>query len=274
MKKLRWLAERPVIGPIVKRAMGYMVNREATNITKHFSEFLTPTLALDEAARAEAFSIRHQVYCKELKFEDENPDGIEMDDFDAYSILCMIKHIRTGNFAGTVRIVRPTEESQLLPIEKYCSNAIGSDKINPSNFARSEICEISRLAVPAQFRRRQTDKFKGAETGVINEYTYSEKELRCFPFIAIGLYLTAASVVIQAGIKHTFVMMEPRLARSMKFVGIEFDQIGPAVEYHGIRAPYYINPELLLRNLTPGFKHMLTSITQSVDAQLKNVDSI
>lgn len=109
------------------------------------------------------------------------------------------------------------------------------------------------------------DKFAGAATGVINESTYSERELRCFPFIAIGLYLTAASVVIRNDIKHTYVMMEPRLARSMGFIGIKFEQLGPTVDYHGRRAPYYINPSLLMESLTPGFKLMLKNIQSKLD---------
>lgn len=268
MKKLRWLADQPLVGPMVKKAMNFVVNREVTTITQHFSEFLNPVIAARQDLKNEVFKIRHHVYCDELRFEDTRVNGLENDEFDSYSIHCLIQHIRTGDYAGTVRVVRPREIHQKIPIEKYCVNSIDKGKINPADFAREDICEISRLAVPAQFRRRKADQFKGAETGVINQQVYSEKELRCFPFIAIGLYLSAASVVINNGIKHTFVMMEPRLARSMKFVGIEFEQIGRPIEYHGLRAPYYINPELLVKNLTPGFLLMLNNIKQSINKQI------
>ena len=62
-------------------------------------------------------------------------------------------------------------------------------------------------------------------------------------------------------------MMEPRLARSMRFVGIKFDQIGPVVEYHGKRAPYYINLNLLTKSLRPGFAKMLADILRSIEKQ-------
>ena len=94
-------------------------------------------------------------------------------------------------------------------------------------------------------------------------------ELRCFPFIAVGLYLCAASIVIENDIKHTFVMMEPRLARSINFIGIQFEKIGPAIDYHGKRAPYYINLSLLMENLTPGFQMMLVHIRRSLKHSLK-----
>ena len=108
------------------------------------------------------------------------------------------------------------------------------------------------------------DQFAGAATGAINTKTYSENELRCFPFIAIGLYFSAAALAMKQGIKHAYVMMEPRLARSMRFIGIKFEQIGPVIDYHGRRAPYYINQELLLKNLTPGFAVMLKHIQKSI----------
>ncbi|MDP5130116.1 MAG: PEP-CTERM/exosortase system-associated acyltransferase [Paraglaciecola sp.] len=265
MKKLRKLADKPLIGPLVKKAMDYLVNKEVSSIATHFSTYLSPVIANSSDLKDQCYNIRHGVYCEELNFEPVNLAKIEKDDFDEHSLHCLIQHQPTERYAGTVRIVRPEKSNQLIPIQKYCLNSISPGKINPSDFKPYEVCEISRLAVPNEFRRRQTDKFKGASVGVINQQTYSENELRCFPFIAIGLYLSAASLVIENDIKHTFVMMEPRLARSMRFVGIQFEQIGPVVDYHGQRAPYYINPNLLMQNLTPGFKLMLKNIRKTLN---------
>lgn len=226
-------------------------------------------VAFEQSLKNESYKIRHNVYCEELKFEDVQNDGLEMDDFDSHSTHCLIRHIPSGDTAGTVRIVRSNNDEQLLPIEKYCISSIDDNNVHPNDFPRHEICEISRLAVPAQFRKRQTDKFKGSATGVINENVYSERELRCFPFIAVGLYLSAASICFRQGIKHCFVMMEPRLARSLKFVGITFEQVGPVVEYHGKRAPFYISRDLLMSGLSPGFKNMLTEIEKGIEEQFK-----
>ena len=146
-------------------------------------------------------------------------------------------------------------------------DAITNEELHPKNFNRNEICEISRLAVKADFRRRKTDQFKGSGTGVIQETSYSEVELRCFPFIAVGLYFSAASVILQNNIKHTYVMMEPRLARSLRFIGIKFDQLGPVVDYHGQRAPFYINPSLFYSSLRPSFGVMLRNIQNQVKKQ-------
>lgn len=265
MIKLNDLARKPVIDPWVKKAMDCAVECEVDTITKHFSSYLTPMVANEEASRNASFNIRHQVYCEELNFEQPTPEKMESDDFDNYSIHCLIKHIPSSRYSGTLRIVSPQRAGEIIPIQKYCLNSISPGKINPNDFAPHEICELSRLAVPNEFRRRQSDKFDGTATGVINPNTYSEKELRCFPFIAIGLYLSAASVVMDKGIKHTFVMMEPRLARSLKFVGINFEQIGPTVDYHGKRAPYYIDSTISMDTLTPSFQNMLKDIRKSLE---------
>jgi N-acyl amino acid synthase of PEP-CTERM/exosortase system len=269
VKKLRKYANTPIIGPIVKKAMSYAISRQANQISKHFSEYLHAIVAFNNDDKSESYKIRHNVYCDELKFEETKLSGEETDDFDSHSVHCLIKHIPTSSYAGTVRIVRTNSDTQLLPIEKYCISSIDEKSVHPSDFPRHEICEISRLAIPAKFRKRATDKFSGSATGAINEHVYSERELRCFPFIAVGLYLSAASVSQNLGIKHCFVMMEPRLARSLRFVGIPFDKVGPVVEYHGKRAPYYISRELLMNGLSPGFKSMLTMIENDVNKQFK-----
>jgi N-acyl amino acid synthase of PEP-CTERM/exosortase system len=269
VKNLRKYADKPLIGPIIKKVMNFEISRQAGKISNHFSEYLGPVVAFKPPLKSESFKIRHNVYCEELKFEALKENGQETDDFDEQSIHCLIKHNPTGDYAGTVRIVRSSNESELLPIEKYCISSIDDNNVHPNDFPRHEICEISRLAVPAQFRKRQTDKYTGSATGVINENVYSERELRCFPFIAVGLYLSAASICLRSGIKHCFVMMEPRLARSLRFVGIPFEQVGPVVEYHGKRAPFYISQELLMTGLSPGFKNMLKNIDKKIEQQFK-----
>lgn len=256
---------------VTKALKGYQKLQEVKEISQHFSTYLAPKIALNDNLKNESYKMRYQVYCVEEGFEPINEEKLESDEFDAYSVCCMIEHIKNEKFAGTVRMVRPTDENQLLPVEKYCSESITNDALDPRNFPRHEICEISRLAVPNEFRRRQMDKFDGAAIGAINPDTYSETELRCFPFIAIGLYLAAAAVSINSGVKHNYVMMEPRLARSMRFIGIRFEQIGPIVDYHGKRAAYHITPEMLHKNLPKGFSIMYQNIKNSLKAQQNKV---
>lgn len=263
------LLSTPVIGDITKKIVSMKVDHDAKNIAEHFTQFLEPQVALTDELREEVFKIRHNVYCEELAFEEVKEEGMEHDEFDHQSIFSMIKHKPSNIYTSCVRMVKSTNNDELLPIEKYCIDSIQDKNLHPSNFKREEIGEISRLAVKADFRRRKTDQFKGSAIGAISETTYSETELRCFPFIAIGLYMSAATLAINTGTKHVYVMMEPRLARSMKFVGIKFHQLGEAIDYHGLRAPYYINPSIFMENLSPGFKSLYHAIEYDICHQLQ-----
>jgi N-acyl amino acid synthase of PEP-CTERM/exosortase system len=150
-------------------------------------------------------------------------------------------------------------------------DSITDTDLSPKRFNRTEIAEISRLAVKSGFRRRKADSYKGSGTGVISELNYSESELRCFPFISIALYMAAATMSINCGIRHVYVMMEPRLTRSMRFLGIEFHQLGPPIDYHGLRAPYYIKPEVFIKNLSPGFQTFYKTIEKDICSQLNKL---
>jgi N-acyl amino acid synthase of PEP-CTERM/exosortase system len=267
------LLSTPVIGDITKRIVSAKASREAHCISDHFTQFLQPYIADVQSLREEAFKIRHNVYCEELAFEDVRDNGQETDEFDQQSIFSLIKHRPSETFTSCVRLVKSNGPNELLPIEKYCMHSITNENLRPERFNRAEIAEISRLAVKSDFRRRKADSFKGSATGGISEVNYSETELRCFPFIAIGLYMTAATMSINTGIRHVYVMMEPRLARSMDFIGIHFQQLGEPVDYHGLRAPYYITPDIFMNNLSPGFKSLYRTIEKDVCSQLSQFNN-
>ncbi|MFC4700130.1 PEP-CTERM/exosortase system-associated acyltransferase [Glaciecola siphonariae] len=242
----------------------YKKAREAKELTAHFCQFFNASIAKSASELDKCFRIRHEVYCEEMGYLPLCDDKLERTHVDEHSLHCTIQHKLSKHFAGTVRLVYTQSEDQKLPVEQFCINSITDTAFHPSNFPREEICEISRLAVPASFRRRKMDKFKNAATGGINEYEYSEEELRCFPFVAIGLYLAAGAAALRTNRSHVFVMMEPRLARNMQFVGISFKQIGETVNYHGKRAPYYINAHDFKRELKSAFKNMLGNIDQQL----------
>jgi len=264
MKRLKSLAETPVIGGVVKKAMASMASNEAKNISQHFSAFLRPEIARTEQLKHDVYRLRHHVYCEELNFEDVKENHEEQDEFDLRATHCFIRHLSSDRLAGTVRLIYTAQDGDLLPIEKYCRQAIEHPDLNPDKFDRRTICEISRLAVPAEFRRRTIDNFEGAATGAINARTYSEQELRCFPYIAICLYLAAASMSLKTDRVNVFVMMEPRLARSLSFVGIHFQQVGQPIEFHGKRAPYYIDARSLDKTMSTGYKKLLESVQRDL----------
>ncbi len=234
-----------------------LASDEAEAIAEHFSNYLKPQLAQTESLKQQVYQLRYQVYCEELHYEEINPDHIEQDEFDDRSVHCLIRHLSSNALAGTLRLIVTHNSDELLPMEKFCPHAITDEQLRPRNFLPHQICELSRLAVPAAFRKRQADQFSGGATGAINEQVFSTQELRFFPYIAISLYMSAIAMCYKTRRVHIFVMMEPRLARSLNFVGIHFTQIGPPVEYHGKRAAFYIDARAVRKTLSPGYRKLL-----------------
>lgn len=247
-----------------KKNAASLASDEAEAISKHFSTYLTPCIAYSEQLKQQVYALRHQVYCEELHFEETNAQQMEQDEFDQRSLHCFIRHLNSGALAGTLRVITTGHNDEPLPLEKYCSHAITNENIKPRHFLSHQICEISRLAVPAAFRKRQVDQFAGGATGAINEQTFSTEELRFFPYIAISLYLSAIAICYKSRLYHVFVMMEPRLARSLGFVGIYFTPIGPTVEYHGKRAAYYVDVRQIRKTLSSGYKKLLTMMVREL----------
>ena len=241
-----------------------LASEEALTIARHFAQYLQPGIANTAEYRREVYALRHQVYCEELHFEEEKPEQIETDEFDERSIHCCIRHVSSRNLAGILRLITSNAPEEALPIKHFCNHALTNPELHPDRFLPRQICEISRLAVPASFRKRQVDQFEGVATGAINESTFSAQELRFFPYIAVSLYLSAIAMTYKTRRFHVFVMMEHRLARSLNFVGIRFQPIGPVIDYHGQRAPFYIDSRQIKPTLSPGYRKLLTFIQSAL----------
>ncbi len=237
-----------------------LASEDASAISDYFSRYLKPKIANSDAVKEQVYKLRHQVYCEELAYEETNAEQQEYDEFDMRAIHCVVQHLSSKTLAGTLRLIPTANDAELLPVEKFCAQAITHAELTPKHFLRHQVCEISRLAVPALFRKRQSDQFAGSATGAINEQTFSTHELRYFPYIAISLYLSAIAMCRKMRCYHVFVMMEPRLARSLDFVGIHFTQLGPVIDYHGKRAAYYVDARELRKDLSVGYKKFLQVI--------------
>lgn len=261
------LRRPPLIGRLLAHTRARLADHEAERVARHFAAVLQPRYADSDAERDAVFALRHSVYCEELGFEPPREDGRERDAFDGRALHAYLRHAGSGAMVGTVRLVHAVQRDDLLPMEQHCAAALAAASLRPSSFPRDSVCEISRLAVPAGFRRRASDRHAGAAQGVIDRRQFSTSELRCFPWIAIALYFSAAALVRRSGRPHVFVMVEPRLARSMGFVGIAFRQVGPTVDYHGLRAPYYLDGNTMRDDLAPGFRHLLDVVEAAIESQ-------
>ena len=132
---------------------------------------------------------------------------------------------------------------------------------------RGKFGEISRLAVPKTFRRRKSDA--GTLIGDTSIQAKTSQGQRRFPYIPLGLYLAAAAVGVELGL-DAFAIMEPRLARHLKRFGIVFQQAGEITEYHGKRAPFFIDHNELLRTLQQPVRGLFELILADISTALKH----
>jgi len=231
-----------------------------------FHEYFKAVPATNDRLKNEVFRIRYEVYCEELGYEDTNqfPDGLEHDSYDPHSLHCLLWHKSSEQFAGCVRLAKtsPSLNNQKLPFEITCGDKVDQSIVNINQLPNESYGEISRLAVRSAFRKRAGEK--NTPFGVIPDAGPEIEERRSFPLIAFGLYLAAAASGLNSGLERAFAMMEPRLARRLRIFGINFEQIGEAIDHRGLRAPYQITEEGLYRRMPEDLKLLLDDIRHDV----------
>lgn len=187
--------------------------------------------------------LRYEVYCREFGFErDEDcPGGLETDVFDAQALHCLIRHRASAEVAGCVRLVHLAGGSPQtrLPVATYCAAALEGADLHPDNLPADEVCEISRLAVSAGFRRRFSEQ--ETQLGNMDAAGVDSANARSFPLLAVALFMAARFMMLHCARPHVFTTMEPRLARMLERTGLHFRRLGPVVDYHGRRAAYYLH---------------------------------
>ncbi|WP_213996799.1 PEP-CTERM/exosortase system-associated acyltransferase [Arsukibacterium sp.] len=223
-----------------------------------FSAYFRASQAISHQEKNKVFRLRHKVYCEELSFEPPRPSGLEQDDFDRRALHCSLAEANSNEIAGTVRLIHCEQDPGPLPIEKYFAGRFTAPHLTPACFPRQHVCEISRLAVAAQFRRRIKD------TAAKDLPALSSSSRPFNRFIAIGLYLMATAMCLEKGYYHGFVTIEPSLARILQRIGINFNQIGEAIDFNGKRAPYYLDAREVVANLLPEYRDLMQRLSSQL----------
>jgi N-acyl amino acid synthase of PEP-CTERM/exosortase system len=242
------------------------------SLAKNFSQYFRARLAATRHQRRFAYAIRYQVYAKELGWEPSNDSGLETDGCDDYAHHCLLEHRRSGDVAGCVRLVVPhlgRPESR-LPCQFHPITMVANRSL--SQFDGAQVGEISRLAVPANFRRRAREKGQPFILGSHNTTTiYTEDERRNFPNISIGLYLSAISLVELCDLERVLVVMEPRLQRHLKRYGLVFHQISESFEHRGRRALFELPGDELTSHMNDQILELYWVIYNDLEAQLNEL---
>ena len=221
------------------------------DVSTIFNSVFNVELANSADAINEVFEIRYQVYCIDRPFEDPNAfaDRREQDAYDHRSAHALIRHRLTRDSAAAVRLVMAGDNPAQadFPMEASCMRQM--DQPARDAFARAprkQVAEISRMAVSREFRRRLNED--GSATGVSDFACYSDSEngKRAMPYISLGLFSAILQMSVKHGITHWMAVMEPAQLRLLKRFGVEFDYVGPLMEYHGSRQPAFTEAASLM----------------------------
>jgi len=241
-----------------------MLSVDQLNLGLGFRKHYTIVPASTEILRDQAYRIRHEVYCEELRYEPERPDRLESDKYDSHSLHCLISS--TANQAtsvGCTRIVlaNPADPDAPLPFERISAATLDRSLVDPAKLQRGHIAEVSRLAVRSLYRRR---KGEGQSAVALSDEDYGTGAQPRFPYISIGLYLAAVSLASRNGIDTLFVLTEPRLAAHFRKLGVDIRQIGEPVEHRGLRVPSMMDVQAIIRDL----RHLLVPIWNAVNEDI------
>ena len=235
------------------------MTEEKSSLVQNFQSFFTIEFAKTIEQKKEVYGIRYRVYCDEFGYEsvDKFPNQEEKDEYDDFSLHCLIIHKSSGLAAGCVRLVPAFDGKNraiALPLEKHCKESLDHDYINNLDLDRHTVCEISRLAVDKVFRRRSGEE--RTRFGEVQGLDCTAQERRTFSLIAIAAFLAATALTDIHGKTNVFAMMEPFLPRMMKRSGIVFNKAGFDMDYRGIRAPYFIQTQSALENMHVDLKDL------------------
>jgi N-acyl amino acid synthase of PEP-CTERM/exosortase system len=242
-------------------------------IVRFFFSRYQLVVANDEKDKDVSFKTRHKVYCEEMKFEQTRASALEVDKYDERSVNCYIKHLSTGECAGTIRLVLPHKDNGALPLEDKFSDAFSCPSLLPSNLLSDGVCEISRLAVPREFRVKQfkTKVLPPEKLAKLKNDSNVKFNIEQLPYLSIALYLMATSVCLHLDMSHAYVLMEPKLARRMKAFGIHFNEVGEAISFKGQRVPYRLSPTTLVNELSSTLKRFQQEVHQCIQPSLNEM---
>ncbi|MFT7374093.1 MAG: N-acyl amino acid synthase of PEP-CTERM/exosortase system [Oleiphilaceae bacterium] len=213
-----------------------------------FNQYFTIKRAESQAMLDDIYRIRYGVYCQEFGYEPPNKQGLEQDQFDRYSSHCLLTHKSSGINVGCIRVISLSEENQSieLPFITHCGDSFYPAQLSPETLSVNQICELSRVAVVPQFRRRAGENnTKDGLAKIDDDLNQTSR----FPFITPSLYLAAGALFLASNKQQVFVATEPRLIKSLAKLGIRFRQVSELTNYHGQRAVYTFTRQSILGDI-------------------------
>lgn len=168
------------------------------------------------APRRDHFRLRHQVFCREYRFEppEQHPEGLERDAHDAQSVHFLVGSPASPSesatpWLGAMRLIRP--EPLPLPVQ----GLVGPDGAPAGTPAgrRPLMLEVSRLLLRPEARGSRA------------------------PAMIYLLCRAAWAYAIKHGFRELYFTITPALARFVRGQGLPLQVFAPPVNHRGVRLP-------------------------------------
>ncbi len=246
--------------------------RMTTHFGSSFFERFSLELATSDALRAESYRLRHRIYVRELQYEraEDFPHGLEFDAWDERALTVLLRHRASRQFIGCVRLITadPDDPAQPFPFETTAGEHLPQAARGPQRglgtAPRKRIGEVSRLAIVREFRRRCDDNDPDLAPYLDPSGAGPDRRSSDRVPPALGLIFSATWLGIEIGLEAVFVIMELRLARLLRSLGLHFTQITEPVQFRGLRAAFEIRREALLGDLAPPLRDILDLVRSRV----------
>ena len=224
------------------------------DVSTIFNSVFNVELAMSPETINEVFEVRYQVYCIDRPFEDPDcfADKREHDEYDPRSAHALIRHRITRDSVAAVRLVMAGDhpEQADFPMEGHCIHRMHQRAQDAfARAPRERVAEISRMAVSREFRRRLNEGDSASGVSDLVCYSDAENGKRAMPYISLGLFSAILQMSVRHGITHWMAVMEPAQLRLLKRFGVEFDHVGPVLEYHGRRRPAFTEAASLIEGI-------------------------
>lgn len=188
------------------------------------------------------YSIRYQVYCEEMGFENgcNFPFKQEFDVYDDHAVHFIVRHKPTEQWIGAMRLIFKTDH--LLPIEQHCTLNKRIDKID-----LSQSVELSRLCLINKVRKKFNDTNLPKEVFVDQKEIKETDKVRLIKNCRInrsiiwGLIYAASKYSYQNNIRDWYFMTTRGLEKVLRNGGLDILKIGNPCNYKGQRYPFRMN---------------------------------
>ncbi len=202
-----------------------MLDHEAyAFMTQTYRLVLATTPEHIDAVKALRKEVLLEKYRHFANIEDE--ERFAWDESDTQAFIYLLQHQKSGRYVGTIRVFFINDATPLkeMPMEHY-SHAPRIAELK----AALPVCEISRFALSAELPKEA-------------EHTAQWVRIHLSLLLMIGTRITAQIYPF----KMIFAIMEPSLARLLRWQKAHFEQIGSEVDYYGTTIPFAIERDTLL----------------------------